>query len=66
MSGLLQFDVVCRKCQALKKRSNVHVHVDWKKMQYMFVCLDKDCGSAEVFNEFGERVFPREDKTNNN
>lgn len=54
------FDTVCKKCQERKKNSQTHVHIDWEKRKWFYICLDPECGAVEVFNEKGELIISKE------
>ena len=60
------FNIVCKKCETAKRPSQTHVHINWEKRNWVYVCLNTECGNIEAFNEMGKRILPRDKDKNEN
>jgi hypothetical protein len=58
------FNTICKKCQEKKKYSETHVHIDWEKRKWFYICLDPECGAMEAFDEKGELIMLKEKDKN--
>lgn len=60
------FTTVCKKCEATKRESHTHIHVNWEKRNVVFICLDPECGNMEAFDKNFEPILINNKEKNNN
>lgn len=65
MSELRSFVTICKKCEAAKRDSHTHVHVNWEKKVVAFICLDSMCENVEAFDKNWEPLLVRDKKESN-
>lgn len=58
------FNIVCRTCLSKSRNSQTHVHIDWEKRKWMYICLDSNCGATEVYDEQGKCILTEFSKGN--